>query len=132
MSVAMSLVVFICMLFTYSIETKAASYSEANWTVAAYNPGNVQRTSVVNLYITSETYAWNVSSVSGGNYSYIYLKGVNCNVNMKSATNRFSAVGKKNFTVSSVNTGSTYVRLSVNLVYESYVTLYTGTLKIGN
>lgn len=131
-AVLMSVMLMVFVLSTGG-QVFAATHEDEAWYVAAYNPGSIKSSTIVEMYNTNEKLEWSVTTITPGTFSYVTLSGANCTVKMAdNKTIHISATGKKYFYISNVKTTSSnpYAKLRISLTYEEYVTYYGGRVKI--
>ncbi|MBR4027563.1 MAG: cyclic lactone autoinducer peptide [Lachnospiraceae bacterium] len=112
---------------------KADIHKYSEWNIIKINQSSGSTTDLVQLYNSNKTYEWAVTSYeTASGYGQVSLRSTNCTVNMVSGNNVLTTVGKKRFTVSNPNItdSNPYLNFVINMSYDSYVTRFTGYMKI--
>ena len=112
---------------------KAANYEYADWNILVTSPGSTNFEENVSLYIYDKYYEWGVISASASNgYAEVILTSDNCKITMENGySNVMTTTGAKKFKISNIDTSlSYYAEFNIGLDFETYVTHFTGYVKI--
>ena len=117
-----------------SVDTyEAVDYEYADWNILVTSPGSTDFEENVSLYISDRYYEWGVISASASNgYAEVILTSDNCKITMENGySNVMTTTGAKRFKISNIDTSSSYyAEFNIELDFETYVTHFTGYVKI--
>ncbi|MBQ2901804.1 MAG: cyclic lactone autoinducer peptide [Agathobacter sp.] len=110
----------------------AAECKYEEWQTSMYSPISSTYTDLVNLYVTTETYEWAVTSYNIPNsYGEVKLNGNNCFTTILNGGRILNTIGQRDFTIyMDITAGYDYAQFKITMGYDSYPTWFNGYVKI--